>query len=245
MLAAPGWVRKRGKGRVRVKICGIRSADDARIAVASGADALGFLCGLDYPTSDQLDPAAARQIIAGLPPFVSSVLVTHRTEIAWVAQACREAACTTVQLHGDFHLEEIPALRGPAPYLRIIKAVHVVDRSAIGQALAAAQWADAVLLDSRTATRLGGTGVTHDWSISAEIVKETPKPVILAGGLNPENVQRAIRTVQPFAVDVNSGVKNSGGGKSPEKVAAFIRNAKAALGRVENLAPAESRLLAR
>jgi phosphoribosylanthranilate isomerase len=244
MLAAAE--RAAGKGSaMRVKICGIRNAEEARIAVDSGADALGFLCGLDYPTYDQVDAAAARQIIAALPPFVSSVLVTHRTELAWVAEACREAGCNTIQLHGAFALEDIPALREQAPYLRIIKAVHVVDRSAIAQAVAAARWADAVLLDSRTATRLGGTGVTHDWSISAEIVKETPKPVILAGGLNPENVQRAIETVHPFAVDVNSGVENADGSKSAEKVAALIRRAKGTFDRSADWAAAESGLLAR
>ena len=212
---------------MRVKICGIHSAEEARLAVSLGADALGFLVGLDYPTDDQADPAMAREIIAELPPFISSVLVTHRTEAAWVAEACRQIGCSTVQLHGDFPLEEIPALRKRLPYLRVIKAVHVVDEGALTQAAEAARWSDAVLLDSRTATRIGGTGVTHDWSISSRVVQDLARPVILSGGLTAENVARAIATVRPYAVDVNSGVEDPGGQKSTGKLRSFIATAQA------------------
>jgi phosphoribosylanthranilate isomerase len=102
----------------------------------------------------------------------------------------------------------------------------VVDETAIAHAVEAAQHADAILLDSRTATRIGGTGKTHDWTISARIVQAVQKPVILAGGLKPENVARAIEAVQPFAVDVNSGVEFPDGRKSPERLEDFISLAK-------------------
>lgn len=213
---------------MRVKICGIRNLDEARMAVSSGADALGFLCGLNYRTDDELDLRAAQAIMAEVPPFVSSVLVTHKVELDWVAQACRQTGCGVVQLHGDFPLDQIAGLRVQVPNVRILKAVSVVDESAIAHAVAAAGHADAVLLDSRTATRIGGTGHIHDWTISARIVKAVAKPVILAGGLNPENVAKAIEVVQPFAVDVNSGVEFPDGAKSPQKVEDFIASAKAA-----------------
>jgi phosphoribosylanthranilate isomerase len=112
--------------------------------------------------------------------------------------------------------------------VRVIKAVHVVDAGAVTTARAVGRWADAILLDTKTDTRIGGTGATHDWSISARIVKEANKPVILSGGLNPQNVRDAIAVVSPFAVDVNSGVENPDGSKSPEKVWSLIRLAKAA-----------------
>lgn len=215
-------------GRMRVKICGIRDLDEARMAVSFGADALGFLVGLNYRTNDEVDLQTAQRIISEIPPFVSSVLVTHRVELNWVARACQQSGCSIVQLHGDFALGQIPELRQIAPNVRIIKAVNVVDESAAALAMAAAKQADAVLLDSETATRIGGTGHTHDWTISARIVKAVDKPVILAGGLNPENVGKAIEVVQPFAVDVNSGVEFPDGSKSPQKVEEFISLAKQA-----------------
>ena len=196
------------------------------MAVSFGTDALGFLVGLDYRTDDELDLQAAKRIIAEAPPFVSTVLVTHKVELEWVAQACNEIGCSTVQLHGDFALDQIPQLRQRIPNVKIIKAVNVVDESAISRAVAAAQKADAVLLDSRTSTRIGGTGHTHDWSISARIVKAVNKPVILAGGLKPENVLQSIEAVRPFAVDVNSGVQFPDGAKSPQRVEDFINLAR-------------------
>lgn len=213
---------------MRVKICGITKIEEAQVALSCGADALGFLIGLGYRTDDEIDASAAKKIIASIPPFVSSVLVTHRTEPGWVAEMCQKIGCSTIQLHGDFPLEDIPSLRLKVPYARLIKAVHVTDSSSLALAARAARWADAVLLDTKTDTRIGGTGVTHDWSISARIVKEAGKPVILSGGLNPENVRAAIATVSPYAVDVNSGVENPDGSKSLEKIQAFIRLAKEA-----------------
>ena len=211
---------------MRVKICGMTNLADAEMAVSYGADALGFLIGLDYPSYDEVVAATARKTIEALPPFISSVLVTHRTDVGWVAETCKEIGCNTLQLHGDFPLEEIPTLRRVVPYVRVIKAVHVIDASAVGLAVSAARWADAVQLDTRTATRIGGTGTTHDWAISARIVKQVEKPVVLAGGLNPENVRQAIATVRPFAVDVNYGVENPDGSKSLEKIKSFISLAK-------------------
>jgi phosphoribosylanthranilate isomerase len=213
---------------MRVKICGITNLEEARLALSCGADAVGFLIGLDYRTDDAIEPSAAKKIIASLPPFVSSVLVTHRTEPGWVVEMCQEIACSTVQLHGEFPPEKIPALREKAPHLRVIKAVHVVDTTSLSLAAEAARWADAILLDTKTDTRIGGTGLTHDWSISASIVKQTNRPVIMSGGLNPDNVRAAIATVLPYAVDVNSGVENPDGSKSPEKLRAFVRLAKEA-----------------
>lgn len=211
---------------MRVKICGITTIEDARLAIGCGADALGFLVGLNYPTDDEIDAAAAKEIIAALPPFVASVLVTHKKDLTWVVDTCKRMGCSTIQLHGDFASEQIPPLRSKVPYARIIKAVHVVDSNSVAVAARVAPLVDAVLLDTKTPTRIGGTGITHDWSISATIAKEIAKPVILAGGLSPENVRDAIVKVRPFAVDVNSGVENADGSKSPEKITAFIRSAK-------------------
>lgn len=207
---------------MRFKVCGIVSKEDALLAVASGADALGFLVGLDYPSDDETTTAAAADIIAAVPPFVSTVLVTHRIATEWIVGAARAMRCTTLQLHGDFPPEQIPDLRAALPNVKIARVAHVESEGSLLLAETVAHWADAIHLDTRTATRLGGTGLVHDWTLSARIVRQTPTPTILAGGLTPLNVGPAIDVVRPWAVDVNSGVDHDGSPrKSPDKLRAF------------------------
>ena len=133
--------------------------------------------------------------------------------------------------------DDIAEVREVLPYLRIMKAVHVMDESAITTAKYFSDTADAILLDTRTADRIGGTGITHDWNISAKIVKwnisakivkECSCPVILAGGLTPENVTEAVARVRPYAVDVHTGVKKNGV-RDAERTRAFVAKAKTAL----------------
>lgn len=212
---------------VRIKICGITTLADARVAIQAGADALGFLVDLLYPSEDELAPEAAAEIVAALPPFVSPTLVTHAVEPARVRELVRAVHPHVLQLHGAFALEEIPPFRADFPHLKVIKAVHVEGTEAIERARRAAQYADAVLLDTKTATRLGGTGLTHDWEISRRIREALgERPVILAGGLNPDNVAAAIEQVRPWAVDVNSGVSARRGVKSAAAVQSFVRCAR-------------------
>ncbi len=215
---------------MRVKICGISTVEDARAAAAAGADAIGCLVGLVTPSPDGVEAAAARAIFAALPPFVARVLVTHRTTVEEVAALAAEAHPTVVQLHGHFPLETIPQLRAALPHVAIVKNVHVEGEEALDAAREAGGVADAVLLDSKTKDRIGGTGTTHDWTISARIVREVPSPIILAGGLNPENVAEAIARVGPWAVDVNSGTKGPDGRKSHFRIRAFVAAAKGAYG---------------
>jgi len=210
---------------MRVKVCGICRVEDALAAADAGADAVGCLVGLDRPSPEQVTASAARALYSVLPPFVTRVLVTHKTTLAEVADLVREAAATAVQLHGDFPLVAIPALREAVPFTSIVKCVHVTGEEAIAAASAAARVADAVLLDTKVRGRIGGTGKTHDWSISARIVESMVKPVILAGGLNPDNVVEAIARVRPFGVDANSGLRAAPGVKDHAKIRAFIAHA--------------------
>lgn len=211
----------------RVKICGITNSDDAQAAIYSGADALGFLVGLLYPSPDQLTPERARELVAALPPFVNSVLVTHQSDLEVVLSLVAAVAPHDLQLHGAFSIADIPRIRARFPHLKIVKAVHVEGEGAIETARRVAPHVDGVLLDSRTPSRLGGTGVTHDWTISRRIRDSLPgTPVILAGGLRPENVIASIETVQPYGVDVNSGVCSQPGRKSRELLQRFLDRAK-------------------
>jgi phosphoribosylanthranilate isomerase len=213
---------------MRVKICGIRRVEDALAAVAAGADAVGCLVALDHPAPDEIDPAVARTIFEALPPFVARVLVTHRTGLADVTALMRETCATVAQLHGEFPTVAIPALREALRYATIVKTVHVTGEESIAAAAAASRAADAILLDTKARGLIGGTGTTHDWSISARVVATSAKPVILAGGLTPENVAEAIARVRPFAVDVNSGTRGADGFKDHVRIAAFIAAARMA-----------------
>lgn len=218
---------KRESPLAYVKICGITSPQDVKVCLEAGADALGFLVGLAYPSEDQLSSEAAAALIRQVPPFVSTVLVTHRTALDDVRALCSHVSASILQLHGDFPLDRVPELRGAFPHLKIIKAVHVTGPESLDRAKLAADYADAILVDTRTATRLGGTGMVHDWSISRAIRESVfPKPLILAGGLDPENVLDGIEKVRPFAVDVNTGVSQRRGVKDADRVRQFIDAAR-------------------
>lgn len=212
-----------------VKICGLRSYEEARLALDCGATALGFLAGLKYTVPDLVSGQAAADIVGKL-PAAETVLVTHITDPHEAAALARSMRVRIIQVHDDMTPGDVAELSRLLPALRLIKAVHVTGPEAIDIATKYAGVAHALLLDSRTADRLGGTGRTHDWSISRRIVEAVaPLPVYLAGGLNPENVADAIAAVQPAGVDVNSGVEYPDGRKDPEKVRLFVTRALAAL----------------
>src|SRR6185369_13147910 len=156
------------------------------------------LVGLSHASEDGLDVERARAIVAGLPPFVAGTLVTHRTELEEVRRLCRAVRPQVLQLHGAFPMDAVPALRATFPALRIIACVHVEGEATLAAAQRVARHVDAVLLDTKTTTRIGGTGMTHDWSVSRRVREALgPTAVVLAGGLTPDNVARAIAEVGP------------------------------------------------
>lgn len=212
---------------MRVKICGTATFADLDCAVAAGADAVGFLMGITHVTQDAVTPETAAAMVATLPPFIVPVAVTHLTKPSDLIRIVELSRCTTLQIQDMVTPNDIAEVREALPYLRIMKAVHVMDESAITTAKYFSDTADAILLDTRTADRIGGTGITHDWNISAKIVKECSCPVILAGGLTPENVTEAIIRVRPYAVDVHTGVKKNGV-RDAERTRAFVANARTA-----------------
>ena len=213
-----------------VKICGIRTGEEASAALDCGATALGFLVGLTHRAEDGIEEAEARGIVRRLPALAEAVLVTHLLDPERVAALAASIGARTIQVHGEMAIPDLRRLRVLAPDARLLKAVHVTGEDALGRALDYAADADALVLDTRTADRLGGTGQTHDWSVSARIVAAvSPVPVYLAGGLRPENVGEAVARVRPAGVDVNSGVEDAGGHKDMPKMRAFVDRARAAL----------------
>ncbi|MBF6357033.1 phosphoribosylanthranilate isomerase [Nocardia higoensis] len=210
---------------IRAKICGIRSERDLRIAVDAGADAIGLISGVTHVSEDALDADRAAELSRRTPPFVTRVLVTHLEEASEIVRLADRIGVDAIQVHGLVTDETTRRVRELANGRKVLRAVHVTGPEAVEVAVRAAADCDAVLLDSRTADRLGGTGRTHDWTISAEIVRaltEVNCPVVLAGGLGPANIDEAIAAVRPHGIDVNSGVETPAGDKDPRACAAFV-----------------------
>jgi phosphoribosylanthranilate isomerase len=213
---------------IRVQIAGISSLDDALAAERAGADALGFTVRLPTGVHDELTEAKARGIIAALSPFIASVAITYVDSARAAVDLCRYLGVTALQLHGPFPTQELPLIRAALPHLKLIRAVHVTGPEAIAQARALERRVDALILDTYdpTTDRHGATGKTHDWSISRQIVEQIRAPVILAGGLTPDNVVAAILAVRPWAVDVHTGVEHPDGRRDLAALRAFVARAK-------------------
>jgi len=210
---------------MRVKFCGTASLADMQSAIDAGCDAVGFIMGVTHQSSDFVTPAEAAKMIRHLPPFIEPVAVTHLQETNDLIRLVRDSRCTTLQIQDTVEPSGIDTIRDALPYLKVLKAVHVMDESAIPTAKRYEPYADALILDTRTREKIGGTGIPHDWNISATIVANSAIPVILAGGLTPENVASAIRKVRPYGVDVHTGIKKDGV-RSPERTLAFAREAR-------------------
>jgi len=198
--------------RTRVKICGITRRQDAEIAIENGADALGLVFYADSPRAVSIPQA--KQIIADLPPFFDVVALFVNAEVEYV-QACIDALPIDVlQFHGDETADYCEQFG--KTYLKAIRMRDDVDLVTIADSYSSAS---ALLLDSYQAGVPGGTGQVFDWSL----IKQINKPLILAGGLNVENVAQAIKQVQPYAVDVSGGVEQSKGIKDHQKISAFMQ----------------------
>lgn len=204
----------------RVKICGITRLADALLAVELGAAALGF--NFYEPSPRYIDPEAADEIVAKTPPFVAAAGVfADETVGERVADIARTASVSVIQLHGPRFPKDLDSLRG----YRLIRAIPVGPDFDPGtlQTLPL----DAFLLDAFDPVRIGGSGMSIDWTL-ARRANEQGKTIILAGGLTPENVGDAIRCVRPFAVDVASGVESAPGVKDPRRLRAFFAAVAAA-----------------
>lgn len=202
-------------GRVLVKICGITSAPDARLAAAAGADALGFVF---WPKSPRyVSPEAAAAIAAEVPSFVTRVGVFVGTSATELGRIAEEVGLDVLQLHGD---AEAPAALRALPR-RVVKGVRVGADFRTEDALAYANEGLGVLLDTHRADLPGGTGACFDWALARGLSERVPF-LVLAGGLRPDNVAEAIAVVRPHAVDVSSGVESSPGRKDEGKLRAFV-----------------------
>jgi len=206
----------------RVKICGVTNEADRDAVVAAGADAVGIIHGVPVDTPRKVDEATAESLVAGVPPLVTSVLVTMPTTVQQAVRRVDETEPDAVQVHDGLDPAELGALSR-----RVSQQVIAVVDAGADNIEAYADHADALLVDSVDEAGAGGTGETHDWERTREVVDDLDVPVILAGGLAPDNVTEAVRTVGPFAVDTASGVEQAGGVKDHDAVQTFVANATA------------------
>jgi phosphoribosylanthranilate isomerase len=202
---------------VRVKICGLTSEADARAAVEAGADALGFM--FYEPSPRHVPLSVAAEIIHGLPPMVAKAGVFVNASARFIHEAVATCGLDTIQLHGEEPAEFCQLFR---PRLKVVKAFRIRDAASLSNLSAYVEACDALLLDSHVDGQKGGTGTAFNWQLAVE-AKAAGLPIILAGGLTPDNAAEAVRRVRPFGVDVSSGVESSPGRKDASKMGAFIR----------------------
>ncbi|MBK8167989.1 MAG: phosphoribosylanthranilate isomerase [bacterium] len=204
--------------RTRLKVCCIQSVEEARMAIAAGADAIGLVS--EMPSGPGvISEELIAEIAAGVPAPVASFLLTSRTDVEGIVAQWGRCRTSVIQIVSRLvaPAQVIGGVRAAIPWVKLVPVVHVEDDRAIGEALGlAAAGADGLLLDSgrpgAKTPELGGTGRTHDWAVSRRLVEAVgPVPVFLAGGLRAENVREAIHAVRPFGVDVCSGVREDAG----------------------------------
>lgn len=214
--------------RTRIKVCCIANAGEVALAVAEGADALGFVGPM--PTGPgPIDGELIRELVHAAPTPVARFLLTSETTGDGMARHLASAGADTLQVVIHVEPEAHRRLAELRPDVRRVQVIHVEDASCLGLIEAYAPLVHAFLLDSgRPAlAELGGTGRTHDWSISRQFVERSPRPVFLAGGLRPDNVGDAIRTVRPYGVDLCTGIRTDGA-LDPAKLRAFVAAVHAA-----------------
>jgi phosphoribosylanthranilate isomerase len=216
----------------RVKVCGLTREEDVDAVVNAGADAVGFISGLaSSPRNLTIQRAAA--LMSRIPPFVTPVLVTTGDALAENSEAVKRMAPKAIQLYGSSFSPQTLKSAFHAFLLRPYQVGRQEGEGGIPDTMEkvkdAVKGYDALLTDTYVKGREGGTGLTSDWGVCADIRKSiAPTPLILSGGLRPENVQLAIATVAPFCVDVSSGVESAPGVKDAAKVKAFVSNANEA-----------------
>lgn len=242
MLSQPFWPRPwpakclHETTAMWVKICGITTLEDANMAVAAGADAIGFVFA---ESPRRVTAEAARKIADSIPPRIEKIGVFVNADLATVLHAVEQAGLTGVQLHGDDPARVGDQLLGRkikmSGSFRVVQVLHYAGdpgrfalqlRSLTSRSTAA----DTILVDTGTAGRHGGTGIPFDWQTAQAslLAADAEVRLVVAGGLNPQNVQQAIATLAPWGVDVSSGVESAPGRKDPARVEAFLRAAHAA-----------------
>ena len=227
--AAAGLLRS-GARSIRVKVCCIASTEEADLAIAAGADALGLVSAMPSGPGP-IPESTIASIVRHVSTRTATVLLTSRQDASGIGDQITRIRPAVVQLVDELSVPEYVTLRAAHPEVVLMQVIHVRDGNSVEEAVSVAPFVDAILLDSGNPTaavkELGGTGRVHDWAISRAIRDAVDLPLFLAGGLRPSNVAEAIAAVQPFGVDVCSGVRVNGR-LDHDAVRAFIGAARSA-----------------
>ena len=199
--------------QIRTKICCIKSIEEATLAIDAGASALGLVSSMPSGPG-VITESMIRDIVRQVPDGIDTFLLTSKTEAEVIVEQHAVCGTTTIQLVDTISEDNLRRLRMALPDVSLVQVIHVIGSEVLQTAKRVENLVDMILLDSgnpgKTVKELGGTGRTHDWKVSQNLVDSVGVPVFLAGGLNPSNVGDAIRRVRPFGVDVCSGVRTNG-----------------------------------
>ncbi len=213
---------------IRVKICCIKSVDEARIAFEAGASALGFVSAMPSGPG-VISEAKIARIVKTVPPAVGTFLLTSKRSCAEILKQHLVCGTNTIQFTDSLPLEELLKLKKTLCGISLVQVIHVTGEESIEEAVTVAPFVDAILLDSGNPNlavkELGGTGRAHDWNLSRRIRDGVSVPIFLAGGLRPDNVAKAIVKVDPFGLDLCSGVRTNDN-LDPAKLKAFMAAVK-------------------
>ncbi len=210
----------------RVKICCISSINEAKMAINFGAAALGLVANMPSGPGVIADEEILK-ITSSVPPAISTFMLTSETSADEIIQHHKRTLTNTIQIVDELKEGTYEKIRQALPAIKIVQVIHVIDEKTIDEAVRISYAVDALLLDSGNPNlaikELGGTGRVHNWTLSKKIVEQSKVPVFLAGGLTSENVRQAIEQVQPFGLDLCSGVRTDKK-LDPRKLEAFIKN---------------------
>ncbi|MCB9033274.1 MAG: phosphoribosylanthranilate isomerase [Chitinophagales bacterium] len=197
----------------RVKICCISSIEEAKMAIACGAAALGLVGHMPSGPGVIKDELIA-EIVKIVPPPIATFLLTSETNSRNIINHYKKTNTTTIQIVDELEERAYDLLRKELPNVKLVQVIHVIDEHSVKEAIEISKFVDAILLDSGnpnlSVKELGGTGRTHDWELSTQIRNSIAIPIFLAGGLNKDNVKEAITKVQPFGLDLCSSVRTNG-----------------------------------
>lgn len=211
-----------------IQVAGVHNLEEAERVVSCGIEYLGFPLRLPVNKED-LSETEARELISRLNPSVKPIIITYLSKARDIADFMRWLGVSMIQLHGEISISELQALKQLMPSLVIIKSL-VIGKEPFERLVQKMQFLDPFVDMFITDTfnpktgACGATGLVHDWSLSRQLVQQSSKPIILAGGLTPENVEEAIMHVKPFGVDVHTGVENKEGWKDVKKIQKFVKD---------------------